>query len=467
MLTPFLLSFPPLPALAPYSLSKQERFKDILSLTLDNTTAATLMRKPRLLVAAGVVYTACRLAHCGRTIEEVSAACAHRVDSKALRRLQADMCRALGLPSGSVAAEELVARIGSQCKQPSPLMERARRACQLISSYNLAASLAPQLVAAVGVVLLTMVGNRKISLRLVAKATLGCNTAQIRRAYSSLYPYFDLLLPGEIRGDFDLALLPRELVTVPSLTGKSHRKELSAAEPSSSSASSSSSSSSSSSEPPAAQESDGSVIKAIDETKPRTRSNSLVEEDWEVVRPLIATRKKTKGKTKAKKRKVGESADAEADAKAEAEVEAETEEAPPAGPGKAPQEGESKRKARRLGRDGTDKEVAASTAPKSASAPRPMSGSAPVSKGSAPECQERGRSPASVASASNETSSAGGPVAVAGSIPSSTNATATASATAYLHAHGAKRGTSKASRQAALDAVSSKHGSPLFLTRSR
>ena len=112
MLTPFLLSFPPLPALAPYSLSKQERFKDILSLTLDNTTAATLMRKPRLLVAAGVVYTACRLAHCGRTIEEVSAACAHRVDSKALRRLQADMCRALGLPSGRVVASGPCARPG-------------------------------------------------------------------------------------------------------------------------------------------------------------------------------------------------------------------------------------------------------------------------------------------------------------------------------------------------------------------
>ena len=83
--------------------------------TFECASAEALIRKPRPVLAASVVYTACRLAHCGRTVEEVCAACVDKVDVRALRRLQGELCRMLGLSPGSVAADELVPRIGSLC----------------------------------------------------------------------------------------------------------------------------------------------------------------------------------------------------------------------------------------------------------------------------------------------------------------------------------------------------------------
>ena len=163
--------------------------------------------------------------------------------------------------------------IGSHSKQPPALVEKARQVCKLISKYGLVVSSPPQLVAAISVVLLALVENRKISLRLVAEATRSCSTAQIRRMYTSLYEYIDLLLTIEVRGHFDLHLLPRQLETVPWLSSRSKRS-LSPA---------SSHVAQSNLDKPGIP---SMTIQAIDDTKPRTRSNSLIEEDWEVIRPL-------------------------------------------------------------------------------------------------------------------------------------------------------------------------------------
>jgi hypothetical protein len=408
-----------------------------------------------------------------------------------------------------VPPEQVVARIGSRSKQGYSLVERARQACVVVSTHKLVPTQPPQLVAAVVLVLAAMVSNVKINLSVVAQATISGTIPQIRRLYAALYSYFDLLLPPEAMANLpvSLAQLPPELVTV-SVSSKTKsktkavaaksktEKKKSVVEGSSSYATTTNTVEASAEEAAEAM----TILKAKDESKPRTRSNSVVSvgggeeqqhEMWEVVMPLAPgllskSKKKKKKSKKAKQEQELEHADG-SNSNNNTDV----------APGIRSSSSSSS-----SSREGVNKGVAAAVGAESppflSAEQQKQHDLSPVtaggSAGKRAACSQQLppskalRVAAGVTSSTTTTASATGGVELpprASSTPSpsgssmsvsgtnaSTSASASASAAAYLRSKqsmdrllGKGKG-GMSSKLAAIAAVSgSKHGSPLFLTR--
>lgn len=214
----------------------------------------------------------------------------------------------MGLAIGHVTPEEVVTRIGSASKQSGEVIEKARQGCRAVTAKVIFSAQAPQLTAAAVLVMAALVSNSQISLRDVSRASISCSTQQICQAYTSLYAYADLVLCEESLGGFDLAHLPRQLVLGPAPSKRKKKKvlvhnEMAGAELINT--------------PFAIAPCDNwqaEVAKVacapkVDESKPRTRANSLVdaEEDTSVLAPLFPKKRKG-GKSKARKRGLVEAA---------------------------------------------------------------------------------------------------------------------------------------------------------------
>ena len=275
------------------------------------------------------MYLSCRIEKVGRTVDEICAATGGVVTRQDVWKVQGDLCRALGLVVGHVTPEEVVTRIGSVSKQSGEVIEKARQACRAVTAKEIAPTQPPQLVAAAVLVMSALVCNSQISLRDVSRATISCTVQQICKAYSTLHAYADLILSKEGLGGFDLALLPSVLVLGPDPGTRKKRKrkrkkgmiveeaERNGNENQTEMAHTTTTTTSQGDDAWQAEVAKVARAAKVDESKPRTRANSIVDvveghgEDTEVVAPLFPKKRGAGRSDKAKKRSLGEASTGE------------------------------------------------------------------------------------------------------------------------------------------------------------
>ena len=241
-------------------------------------------------------------------MDEICAATGWVAARSEVWKVQGKLCHAMGLAIGHVTPEEVVTRIGSASKQSREVVEKARQGCRAVTAKDIFSAQAPQLTAAAVLIMAALVSNSQISLRDVSRASISCSTQQICQAYTSLYAYADLVLCEESLGGFDLAHLPEQLVLGPAPSKRRKKKVLVHNEKAEAELVNT---------PVTIAPCDNwqaEVAKVacapkVDESKPRTRANSLVdaEEDTSVLAPLFPKKRKG-GKSKARKRGLVEAA---------------------------------------------------------------------------------------------------------------------------------------------------------------
>lgn len=181
-----------------------------------SSSSSSLRRSQVQLLATSLVYLICRQEGCGRTLEEMTAACPG-VDKSSLGRMHGALARELRLPPARVAPADLVNRLASHARLSPVTSIRARHVCQEVSKYSLCQSLSPQLVAAAALVLVGLASRQEtINLTSLAQGTLSCSIPQIRKVYLTLRTHATLLLPADVQSSFgDIALLPLSLAIFP------------------------------------------------------------------------------------------------------------------------------------------------------------------------------------------------------------------------------------------------------------
>ena len=194
----------------------QERCPSVFGSSSSSSSSSSLRRSQVQLLATSLVYLICRQEGCGRTLEEMTAACPG-VDKSSLGRMHGALARELRLPPARVAPADLVNRLASHARLSPVTSIRARHVCQEVSKYSLCQSLSPQLVAAAALVLVGLASRQEtINLTSLAQGTLSCSIPQIRKVYLTLRTHATLLLPADVQSSFgDIALLPLSLAIFP------------------------------------------------------------------------------------------------------------------------------------------------------------------------------------------------------------------------------------------------------------
>ena len=404
-----------------------------------------------MVAIASLVYLSCKMEKIGRTVDEICAATGGVVHRHDVWKTQLELSRSLGLALVNVTPEEVVGRIGSASKQPSEVIEKARQACRGVSSRDILPAQPPQLVASAVLVLAALISNSQISLRDVSRASISCSTQQICRAYGSLYPYADLVLQCVDLGGFDLAQLPAELTLGPDPAKRKRKREKERERETVKECSHGAGATTERDDGAQAQALvvpsgmprsaavhshdalQASVMKIansakIDLLKPRTRANSALGEDQEVVAPLFPQ------KTKKKRKKKGSSSTL-------------------TGEGNDVQ-------MTRYGALGPFSAQAASNeggvAKKSSEVQPPLSPAGSLASMISHSSHTRGESTATAAAASYLRSRTNGSVATTTTTATTSNSSSNSSSQGPVC-----RGPSQRSKQAALDALE-KHDSPLF-----
>jgi len=171
---------------------------------------ATLKKGQVPLLSAGAVYLACRQQGYGRTLEEVSLASG--VAKGPLSKAATAIIQDLNLVLAPVTPADVLGRIATSARFPSQLVAHARHVCERLSTFGLLQTSAPQLVAGVVLLLVAIAARETVDVASVARATLSCAPAQLKRGYAQLRPHVASLLPPALIAVYgDLTLLPAAL----------------------------------------------------------------------------------------------------------------------------------------------------------------------------------------------------------------------------------------------------------------